>query len=404
MKHAQATVPHHGETLDLVRESRTVRYGGAQVQLADLSFRLLALLADSAPHAVPYDRIAGVVWNAHVTRETLKQRIKLLRDELRELGVPDTAIEAIRNTGYRLTIATGPAETAASNARPRSRIVAMLAAAILACGAMLMVWMEDRSGTAGDRPLTIAVAAIPAGDTAGDTALGTAVRNGLMRTLSRLEDVAIVDVAQAGRPGRSDLLVTIALPAPDGQQRIDIALVEKPTGTLLWAETYEPGRIEASVLHAANNIHAFAITLGASLGNGGYRAQPDSTRRAYLKALRWWRSGDESRLLAAQASLLRLQDGNPGFRLARSLLARVEADLVIRHGRPRRLVEDDAIAMASLLQQHGNIADFHFSMARVRLAQGNKAGALAELRRAAPAMPFLVRDIAALEREMAGGT
>ncbi len=53
-----------------------------EIRLPDLSFSLLWLLSERAPDPVPFDEIERVVWAAQVSRETVKQRVKLLRDSL----------------------------------------------------------------------------------------------------------------------------------------------------------------------------------------------------------------------------------------------------------------------------------------------------------------------------------
>jgi len=397
VKQAFAFLPLRSGRIELVREQRIERFRGQQARLGDLSFKLLAVLADHAPAPVTYEQIARDVWDAHVTRETLKQRVKLLRDELRQLGVPEAAIEAVRNSGYRLMIGT-----AESGANQGWRVRPAVMAAIAAIGLLLAFWLAGRTDHDDRGPLTIAVAVDPTGRHAASLA-GQMVRDGLVRNLARLDDVAVIRPASAGQPIRSDLLATIAVHPSGGQTKLGISLTEGSTGLVLWAESYghDPARIDPTIHHAVNNMAAYALTFGSVLGDGGYRARPEPSRRAYIKALRWWRSGEESRLLEAQADLRAMLASDPGFHLARSLLARVEADLVTRHGHPASLVNDDEQAVARLLEQYQTFPDFRYSMARVQLALGHKERALTELRRALPGMPFLVRDIHALERELA---
>ncbi|NJS13787.1 MAG: hypothetical protein HC788_03135 [Sphingopyxis sp.] len=55
--------------------------------------------------------------------------------------------------------------------------------------------------------------------------------------------------------------------------------------------------------------------------------------------------------------------------------------------------------MQTLVDKHPDFADFRYSLAQTMLALGDQKGALAELRRAEPSMPFLVRHILAIERQ-----
>lgn len=68
---------------------------------------------------------------------------------------------------------------------------------------------------------------------------------------------------------------------------------------------------------------------------------------------------------------------------------------------PHLLAERGERTLARALRDHPDFADFRYSMARIQLALGNEARAFQELRRAQISMPFLERDIRALEREIA---
>ena len=93
--------------VDLCARAQSVRFAGRETKLPDLSFRLLQLLSAHAPAAASFEDIERVVWAARVTRETMKQRAKLLRDALVALGLPEEAIAAVRSVGYRLTVPAG---------------------------------------------------------------------------------------------------------------------------------------------------------------------------------------------------------------------------------------------------------------------------------------------------------
>lgn len=360
--------------------------------LGDLSFKLLALLAEIAPNTVSFEKIERDVWGTGVTRETLKQRVKLLREELRELGVPDTAVEAVRNTGYRLTIAVAVREKPRTLALPYiAGIAAILPGTLIwACGA----------GTATDNRLTIAVVTeTPQSDSF--QAEQRAVRDGLVRDLSRLDEIAVLDPSIRAS-SKGDLVTTIAMYPRRQGHLLSVKLADAPTGYVLWAESYafDAARVDQTVQHAANNIHANAVALGSTLGAGGYPAQSSDIQRSYMQSLRLWRSGEKSGLLDAQGGLRAILREEPDFLLATSLLARVNADLVLGYSYPQALATTSEQGLDRLLDKHPHFADFRYSMARVQLALGRRSKALAELRRAEPAMPFLARDIRALEGQM----
>jgi DNA-binding winged helix-turn-helix (wHTH) protein len=68
-------------TLDTGR--RCASRGDAESPLGKLSYKLLALLVETAPQVVAPEDMAQRLWHGrYVSRNTVKQRVKLLRDAL----------------------------------------------------------------------------------------------------------------------------------------------------------------------------------------------------------------------------------------------------------------------------------------------------------------------------------
>jgi DNA-binding winged helix-turn-helix (wHTH) protein len=375
--------------LQLHPEKREAEYGGQKLVLGELSYKLLSLLADRAPSAAPFALIEKEVWSASVTRETVKQRVKLLRDDLAKIGLPSGAIEAMRNAGYRLTI---DAHKPSAHRGVQWAICAIVG--ILAIGAAVMSWVSD---TGNARLLTLAIRETEAPQHALSPQW-MSIKQTITRDLTKLDGMMVLDPT-AGRSNRSDLLVTLTPYRQGDQNRYSVQLTDTRTAYVLWAENYGIAGVanDRATLHAANHIQAYVAALGGNLGSAGYPAQSAETQQSYMIALKYWRRGDEGNLLNARARLKRIVDTAPQFELAISLLSRVEADLVLRHGHPRILATSGKRAMQRLSSKHPDFADFRYSLARTMLALGERHGALAELRRAEPAMPFLVRDIRAID-------
>ena len=88
-------------TVDL--ESGTVSRDGADLGVSGLSWRVLASLIKRAPDIVTNADLAADAWRqAHVTSETIAQRIKLLRKALGDDPAAPTYIVTERGLGYRL--------------------------------------------------------------------------------------------------------------------------------------------------------------------------------------------------------------------------------------------------------------------------------------------------------------
>ena len=100
-----------------------VSRAGEPISLGRLSYRMLLVLAESAPNVVSREEFAAKVWKGRlVSPETVTQRVKLLRDALCDRADRPRYIGLVRGHGYRLiqevrTTATG---------WPRERRVAVL--------------------------------------------------------------------------------------------------------------------------------------------------------------------------------------------------------------------------------------------------------------------------------------
>jgi DNA-binding winged helix-turn-helix (wHTH) protein len=80
-----------------------VRQGGRELRLPPLSFELLLLLTRRAPDVVTRDECLDIIWrDVVVGPETLKQRVKLLRESLSDDSRLPRYIETVRGRGYRL--------------------------------------------------------------------------------------------------------------------------------------------------------------------------------------------------------------------------------------------------------------------------------------------------------------
>lgn len=362
------------EGLRLDEANRSVSFGGRSAVAPELTFRLLRLLLSRTPEIVPFAEIEAEVWGAQVSRETLKQRAKLLRDALTGIGVRPDVLEAVRNEGYRLKAIS----THRTPRAPQPLVAAVLA---LVAIATLPVLGTSRVNTA---PLSLAVE--------GDASAG-AIRRALIRDLSRFDAIQVID----GSSDASDLVVRVALEA---DARASLQLQDSQSGAVLLAEAYNlgPNGYDGAVSHFSAYVHERLQVLAAR------PALSAAQLALFGDAARLVRGGDEAALLLARDKLRVLTTQRPSFLLAQALLARTDADLTLLFRHPLALALAARTHAADLVAAHPDVPEFRYTLARAELACGDVAAALEQMRFAERGMPFLRRDVLALERRLAGTT
>lgn len=388
--------------VDFCNRAQSVRFAGREARLPDLSFRLFRLLSEHAPAPVTFGEIERVVWNAHVTRETIKQRAKLLRDILVTLGLPEEAVASVRSVGYRLTVPSAPYESSpAGRSRPpllRWRALTIAGLLLGLIGAATVLTLEGRRPPGAAR---IAIVQTPAASGIDPRTSGGVARD-LADYLSHVEGI---DVLAAGTAGdrASDLIIELAITGPETDARLSMRLIDQHSGLVLLAEDYpyEAADHDRSLAHFANTVHETIETLDLRLGRAGQSRQPRAAREEYGSILNLVRGASEPDLLVAQERLDRLIAGRPRFAQARALRVRVAADLVLRHGHNPRRAAGVLAEARSLVEAYPFVADFRYALARAEMATGDHAAALRDLNSAARGLPFLQRDIQALERQIA---
>ncbi|HEY6965517.1 MAG TPA: winged helix-turn-helix domain-containing protein, partial [Erythrobacter sp.] len=175
--------------LELCRVRHVIMVGGEPHRLPDLSFRLLELLVSRAPEPVAFAEIEQTVWNAQVTRETIKQRVTMLRESLEQIGLDGGAIEAVRNHGYRTTLQESVAEPV--TAAPPRRWMAWAAGIVLILAAAGVLAWQFRDPGGVSKPLVAVALATPA--PGSNVAQAQALLREVVRAISKFEGVQVTD-------------------------------------------------------------------------------------------------------------------------------------------------------------------------------------------------------------------
>lgn len=400
---------------------QTAQFDGRECKLPNYSFQLLRLLAERAPAPVSFEEIEREVWGAQVTRETIKQRVRLLRNALSTIGAPDDSVEAAHSVGYRLTVEAQLAEKADPASGPQTgkpippfaAVAAMLGAALL-----LAVVLFFRSGPAEEPgPLRIAVLTELALSEPREleTAAWQDANRRIATQISKLQGVeaiatlssdtlGAVRARDAARTLSADMIILSALIDRDAAAYMSMQLIDGASEAILWADEYQFSEDNAAkaVTHFVGNVQSAISKTEAALQNAETAPKDRSRRSAYFDALKLVETPSPDNVRAAIAKLDTLLETDPDFALARGLRARLTADLVIRNeldaSAAREALKDARAAVA----QEPAIAELKYALARAEIAAGDFTAALDHLHEAARYMPFVERDIKALERRLAG--
>jgi len=242
--------------LEVDLAGRSVWRGGERVELPELSFRLLEVLIAHAPGSVGKDELIREVWgDVVVSDETLAQRVRLLRQALKEDRQKPRFIASVRGRGYRLICSV---ELASSPLKLKALRWKWTAAAALIAAVILGSQYFDSApdDTAINLPTAQnVIAVLPFQDLSPDRShrfFADGMQEELLARLSRLRELSVVSRTSVERYRDSDISlpqIATALGAAtvvEGSVRVDedklritVQLIDGTSDVHLWAKTYD---------------------------------------------------------------------------------------------------------------------------------------------------------------------
>jgi DNA-binding winged helix-turn-helix (wHTH) protein len=391
-------------SIKIDRQNACVSVAGQNLDMPQLTYRLLLALAQAAPGVVPQSELLAQVWaGIHVAPETLKQRVKLLRETLRDAGIEGDPVPSTRGEGYRLAAAV----TFTAQERTTSRLhrywpyLAVTAALLIVASAF---WLIDSRQSTDRAGLVIGMSAFSDTQSAQYSELHQALSWIVLDQFGRLEQVDTLAPDHATPQSELDMeLVAFIQPMPDGDQ-LRLNLINTDTGIVIASEIYalETSQPSAQLDRIAQHFVAraqfslitdFGEVLGSTSSHtqaleafqDGVAAERVSRAFARLEAERFYR----------RSILL-----DPAFEAAKIRLALVLADQVRRDGLDRSLA-DEALQLArTQIAQAPLDADVQHAMAMALWALDQRTEAAIYLNQAMVRRPYLRRELAQLQREM----
>jgi TolB-like protein/DNA-binding winged helix-turn-helix (wHTH) protein/tetratricopeptide (TPR) repeat protein len=247
---------NHLRILDIQLEvaSGTVWRDAVVIDLPDLSFRLLASLANHAPAMVSKDELVAEVWgDVVVSDETLMQRVRLLRQTLGDDSQNPRYITSVRGRGYRMIapveVVSAPHPTSSSRSSRHKWLGISVAIAMLV---IFGLTIGLRGGP--EAPVIGSLAVLPFSDLSENKEFGyfaDGMQEELLARLAGLQEVSVLsrtsveryrDTAESipdiSRELNASGIIEGSVRISGNQLRITVQLIEGATDRHLWAETY----------------------------------------------------------------------------------------------------------------------------------------------------------------------
>ena len=352
----------------------TLTRRGKEIALPKLSFELLLCLARYAPNVVTTDTLMHEVWGKVVVNdETVKQRIKLLRQALGDNSSAPRYIAAVRGRGYRVIAAVSSISPEGTKAPavdrpPRSVAPWLMGAFALAVVAItgLTVWLLDDSDRLVNTTVIETVNAkrvvvLPFKNfsgQAGDEYLADGITEDIISALAQVSDLGVIARTTAMHFKNSsrrisdiagELQVGTVLEGSiqrfGDQLRITVQMIDATTEEHYWAQTYDVSlpdlpRMQAEVAErVATALKATISEVGLETLKRGSTKDPKAYD-AYLKGRaayrRWTRPDNETALAFYQQAV----DLDPEFALAIAGIANAQALRASKFGLGHEWIEE----------------------------------------------------------------
>lgn len=353
---------------------RQVTRNGADLGISGLSFDLLMTLVRAAPDLVATDALMEAVWSGIiVSPETVKQRVKLLRQGLGDDADNPRYIAGLRGHGYRMVATVLPlaptldADTASEPPPPaavspirrwpmrHSRLAGALLALLIGATGLWTLRPMSTAGTSAplrthpviDSPGSIAV--MPFVNLTGDPGkdyLGDGMADELINTLSTVPGLKVpartssfaykgreTDVRQIARDLGVATVLEGSVRSAGERIRISARLVDANSGFQIWTQAYDRQFADLFKLEddlAAEIVQAMRGYLNVGLPPAAGRPPPTQDLQAYQLYLqaRAVARGEPASQQEAYGLVDRALARDPNFARALAYRAFVQTSLV----------------------------------------------------------------------------
>jgi TolB-like protein/DNA-binding winged helix-turn-helix (wHTH) protein/Flp pilus assembly protein TadD len=317
------------DDIEIDVDGRRLVVAGKYVALEPKTFAVLALLASNPGKTLTHDDILDAVWgHRHVTQSVLHRAIALLRQALGGHSLPRQYIHTVHGVGYRFdaqvlrrpspslldgvppaigggaSTTTAPArqatETSQATVPRRRRNRVLIAIAIAVCALFVPAaafFLRMRTPPPSTSPTLVVLPLQVIGDDRNEAAFAAGLSEELTTRLAHINGLRLISGISATIARKDDfdpsqlaekLHTTHALEGSlreaGDKLRIDLRLIETPTGRTVWAQDYDrsTGDVFAVQQEIAQAV-AKALALHVGLARAGAPAPDPQVFREYLQ-------------------------------------------------------------------------------------------------------------------------
>jgi DNA-binding winged helix-turn-helix (wHTH) protein/tetratricopeptide (TPR) repeat protein len=396
--------------VDVARQM--VSRDGEPLAVPELSFRLLMRLAQSAPTPVAVDELIRDVWQGQVVSpDTVKQRVKLLREALGDSRSPYRYIRTVRHGGYGLA---QPVRSAAS--LRRFLVPSLLLIGFLAIATSVGWWLRPTLPRDGStRVLLVPAQTTPQSETQARVA--EELLRGLADELASIEGINMIAPGHSNRGAgeqagplsadfaadlSADAMIELAIEGPMGSPRLGLRLIDPDSGVQIFSrhydlpETLDPDAQGRIVRHAANRVHQMlTATLGNHPEHGGSTIA--IARDYYRRGMAHFAGSAAGNRERAESQFEAALQADPDFSLARARLADLYADRALANGHLEWAQRSLSLSEQALAR-HPDLPEALFAKAKAQLAQGETEQAFRLFDQVLVDRPYLERNITGLRQ------
>jgi DNA-binding winged helix-turn-helix (wHTH) protein/TolB-like protein len=309
-----------------LKEKKVYRANGSLVEVAGKNFQMLAVLLLASPETVSIAELHEKVWpDRCVGDDTVRQRVKLLRQALSGNSTHDTLIEVDHGNGYSVNATLLTAAPHHSQKLPQKKLIGKIFAVAVLMSLILLSVFNYIENIAPDNKLRVYVQPFTALQI-DDHLLASGFTGELIDKL-----VPVSGLTVTGQKGNNDkeinAIIEGSIRQAEGLLHIQVRIVDSTNGNYLWVKQYNE-RLLTDIYEIQANIAAHvALILQVTFDDEIYELilnGPTSNIDAYYHYLRGRGSLIQNDKVLAIREFENSLKADPEFKLAKLALLKLD--------------------------------------------------------------------------------